>query len=65
MTRQSPVAVYKRVHRASPHIGILVLTLFEDDTSAFPAIRAGAKGYLLNNIEQDELLRAIHKTMLN
>lgn len=49
----------RRIHRESPHIGILVLTVFEDDTSVFPAIRAGARGYLLKNTEQDELLRAI------
>ncbi len=49
----------RRIHRASPHIGILVVTVFEDDTSVFPAIRAGARGYLLKNTEQDELLRAI------
>jgi DNA-binding NarL/FixJ family response regulator len=50
----------RHIHRASPHIGILVVTVFEDDTSVFPAIRAGARGYLLKNTEQDELLRAIH-----
>ena len=50
----------RRIHRTSPNIGILVLTVFEDDTSVFPAIRAGARGYLLKNTEQDELLRAIH-----
>jgi DNA-binding NarL/FixJ family response regulator len=49
----------RRIHRASPHIGILVITVFEDDTSVFPAIRAGARGYLLKNTEQDELLRAV------
>ena len=49
----------RRIHRTSPHIGILVVTVFEDDTSVFPAIRAGARGYLLKNTEQDELLRAI------
>ncbi len=49
----------RRIHRASPHIGILVVTVFEDDTSVFPAIRAGARGYLLKNTEQAELLRAI------
>jgi DNA-binding NarL/FixJ family response regulator len=50
----------RRIHRTFPHIGILVLTVFEDDISVFPAIRAGARGYLLKNTEQDELLRAIH-----
>jgi DNA-binding NarL/FixJ family response regulator len=49
----------RRIHRSSPHIGILVLTVFEDDTSVFPAIRAGARGYLLKDTEQDELLSAI------
>jgi DNA-binding NarL/FixJ family response regulator len=50
----------RRIHRDSPHIGILVVTIFEDDTSVFPAIRAGARGYLLKDAEQTELLRAIH-----
>jgi DNA-binding NarL/FixJ family response regulator len=54
----------RRIHRTSPHIGILVVTVFEDDTSVFPAIRAGARGYLLKNTEQDELLRAI-RTVAN
>ena len=49
----------RRIHRTSPNIGILVLTVFEDDTSVFPAIRAGARGYLLKDTEQDELLIAI------
>jgi DNA-binding NarL/FixJ family response regulator len=49
----------RRIHRAQPHIGILVVTVFEDDTSVFPAIRAGARGYLLKNTDQGELHRAI------
>ncbi len=49
----------RQIHRASPHINILILTVFDDDTSVFPAIRAGAKGYLLKNIGQKELLQAI------
>jgi DNA-binding NarL/FixJ family response regulator len=49
----------RRIHTAQPHIGILVVTVFEDDTSVFPAIRAGARGYLLKNTDQGELHRAI------
>jgi len=49
----------RRIHRASPHIAILVVTMFADDISVFPAIRAGASGYLLKDADQAELLRAI------
>lgn len=49
----------RRIHRASPHIGILVVTIFADDTSVFPAIRAGARGYLLKDTDQIELMQAI------
>jgi DNA-binding NarL/FixJ family response regulator len=49
----------RRIHRTSPHIGILVVTIFADDTSVFPAIRAGARGYLLKDTDQAELVQAI------
>jgi len=49
----------RRIHRAQPHVGILVLTVFADDTSVFPAIRAGARGYLLKDASRDELLLAV------
>jgi DNA-binding NarL/FixJ family response regulator len=60
MPGMNGIEATRRIHRHSPHVGILVLTVFEDDTSVFPAIRAGARGYLLKNSEQEELLRAIH-----
>lgn len=49
----------RRILRASPHIGVLVLTMLEDDDSVFAAMRAGARGYLLKGADQDEVLRAI------
>jgi DNA-binding NarL/FixJ family response regulator len=49
----------RRIHRTSPHIALLVVTIFADDTSVFPAIRAGASGYLLKDADQAELVRAI------
>ena len=49
----------RRIHRSQPHIGILVVTVFADDTSVFPAIRAGARGYLLKDAGRDELRLAV------
>lgn len=43
----------------SPHISILVLTMFEDDDSVFTALQAGAHGYLLKGALKAEILRAI------
>lgn len=44
---------------ASPHIGILMLTMFEDDESVFAALQAGARGYLLKGALKAEIVRAI------
>ena len=44
---------------ASPHISILMLTMFEDDESVFAALRAGARGYLLKGALKAEIVRAI------
>jgi DNA-binding NarL/FixJ family response regulator len=46
------------VHQ-SPHIGVVVLTMFEDDASVFAAMRAGARGYLLKGADKTEIARAI------
>src|SRR5687768_14569418 len=42
----------------SPHIGILMVTMFDDDDFVFAAMRAGARGYLLKGADQEEILRA-------
>jgi DNA-binding NarL/FixJ family response regulator len=49
----------RRIVAADSGIGILVLTMFEDDDSVFAAMRAGARGYLLKGSEQEEVMRAI------
>lgn len=49
----------RRIVAASPHIGILVLTMFEDDDLVFAALRAGARGYLLKGALKAEILRAV------
>jgi DNA-binding NarL/FixJ family response regulator len=49
----------RRILQASPHIGVIVLTMFEDNDSVFAAMRAGARGYLLKGADQTEIVRAI------
>lgn len=49
----------RRILRTSPHIGVIVVTMFEDDASVFAAMRAGARGYVLKGADQEEVLRVI------
>jgi DNA-binding NarL/FixJ family response regulator len=49
----------RKVLKGSPEIGILVVTMVEDDDSVFAAMRAGARGYLLKGADKDEMLAAI------
>jgi DNA-binding NarL/FixJ family response regulator len=49
----------RQILHTSPHIRVLVVTMFEDDHSVFTALRAGARGYILKDADEDEILRAI------
>jgi DNA-binding NarL/FixJ family response regulator len=60
MPGQNGIEATRAILHTSPHIGILVLTMFEEDDSVFAAMRAGARGYLLKGADQGEILRAIH-----
>ena len=48
-----------QIVQSSPHIGVLVLTMMEDEDSVFAAVRAGARGYLLKGARRSEILRSI------
>ena len=50
----------REILRASPRgVGVLMLTMFEDDDSVFAAMRAGAKGYLLKDSGGEGVVHAI------
>jgi DNA-binding NarL/FixJ family response regulator len=49
----------RRIVTTSPHVGVLVLTMYDDDASVFAAMRAGARGYLLKGADWDEIVRAV------
>jgi DNA-binding NarL/FixJ family response regulator len=59
MPGMNGIEATRRIHEVSPKIGVLVITMFDDDDSVFAAMRAGARGYLLKDADKDELVRAI------
>jgi NarL family two-component system response regulator LiaR len=59
MPRLSGLDAIARIKRVSPQARILVLTSFAEDELVFPAIKAGALGYLLKDSSPQELLQAI------
>ncbi|MEC0202894.1 response regulator transcription factor [Paenibacillus lautus] len=50
-----------RLKKEQPHIKVIVLTSFIDNDHVLPAIRAGARGYLLKDIEPEDLVAAIRR----
>lgn len=59
MPGMNGVDATRRIVYTSPHIGVIMLTMFEDDDSVFSAMRAGARGYLLKGALKAEVLNAI------
>ncbi len=49
----------RRILNTSPHVGVVVVTMFEDDDSVFAAMRAGARGYVLKGADETEILKVI------
>jgi NarL family two-component system response regulator LiaR len=61
MPRMDGIEVTRRAIAKDPEARILVLTSFAADDKVFPAIKAGALGYLLKDTGPEELVRAIHQ----
>ncbi len=59
MPDMNGIEATRQIVQTSPHIGVIIVTMFEDDESLFAAMRAGARGYVLKGADQDEMLRAI------
>ena len=52
-------AATRRIIERYPALGVIVLTMHEDDEALFGALRAGARGYLLKDADSDEIVRAV------
>lgn len=53
------IAATREITTASPSVGVVVLTMSEEDATVFAAMRAGARGYLLKGANQAEIVRAV------
>mgnify|MGYP000374451688 CR=1 FL=1 len=49
----------QRIRNALPDVKVIVLTTFDDDTSVYEGLRAGAIGYLLKDASPEKLYEAI------
>lgn len=59
MPRGGGVEATRHLAEATPHVRVLILTMYEDDVSVYAALEAGARGYVLKGARKAELLRAI------
>lgn len=59
MPRMDGLTAIQKIMAADPEARILVLTSFADDERVFPAIKAGAMGYLLKDTPRNDLIQAI------
>lgn len=63
MPRCDGVEATRRIRSAYPGTQVVVLTTFADDESLFPALQAGARGYLTKDAGGEEIVRAIEAVL--
>ena len=61
MPEKDGISAIKEIKKDDPQAKILVITSFSEDEKVFPAIKAGALGYLLKDSSPDELMQAIQE----
>jgi NarL family two-component system response regulator LiaR len=64
MPRRGGIDAITEIKKEFPEARILVLTSFAEDDMVFPAIKAGALGYLLKDSSPEQLIQAIHDVYL-
>jgi DNA-binding NarL/FixJ family response regulator len=59
MPRMGGVEATRVIKRELPHIGIVALTMYEEQQYIFDLVRAGATGYLLKDTDSSQIVKAI------
>ncbi len=60
MPRCNGIKATKAIRAVLPDARIIMLTVSEEDEDLFSAVKAGARGYLIKNVEPEHLIKAIH-----
>nr|BFD82238.1 response regulator transcription factor [Streptomyces sp. Xyl84] len=63
MPRCDGVEATRRIRSQYPGTQVVILTTYADDESLFPALRAGARGYLTKDAGGDEIVRAVESVL--
>ncbi|MFI6685975.1 response regulator [Streptomyces sp. NPDC050485] len=63
MPRCDGVEATRRIRAGHPGTEVVILTTYADDDSLFPALRAGARGYLTKDAGGEEIMKAIHDVL--
>ena len=63
MPKKNGIEATLEIKSKYPHIKIIMLTVFDNDENIFNAIKAGADGYLLKDIEPQKLYNGILETL--
>jgi two-component system, NarL family, response regulator DegU len=59
MPRMNGVEATRAIKRETPHIGIVALTMYDEEKYIFDLVRAGATGYLLKDSDSAQIISAI------
>lgn len=63
MPGMNGIEATEKVKQNYPHIKIIILTVFDNDENIFKAIKAGADGYLLKEVNPEDLYQGILETL--
>ncbi len=53
------IQLTETLRREMPSVGVVILTIYNDDERVFAAIKAGARGYVLKDAQPEEILQAV------
>ena len=62
MPRMNGIEATRRIKLEHPQIGIVVLTMYQDEEYIFDLVKAGATGYMLKTSDSSQILKAIRST---